>query len=221
MSKVGLVACLVLLVAPATAVAGEEHFTLDGAPSTNQVASTAAGGCAASASPSGEIACFSTEKALITAAARAARDGQIPPGWAVLPTSEQAAVLAQGSGVASAASRKRKRATRRVRARASAADQCALPTYTRVWTNANQGGTLGYIGYSGYVNWQDHSSTFNNEISSYNNMSSYYVSRWHDLAGGQGSYYNYSYLCRYAANLQNSPLGSNTWNDRFSSWASW
>src|SRR4051812_7189330 len=62
-----------------------ERYTLDGAPSTPDVAGAPGRTCAVSPDASGTVACFSTRSAFGHAAAQALRQGQLPPGWYALP----------------------------------------------------------------------------------------------------------------------------------------
>jgi hypothetical protein len=198
--KTTLLACSCALVAAVPAAAST--YTLDGQPVSRDAGIAGPGGCAAVVAPGDSIACFSSDRARDGALAASLRAGALPAGFAALPTPEQRqALLAR---VASTASK---------RPKAHAADNpCTGGPYTHVYTDANDGGIHGYFSGTGGT-WQNHTSDFNNEISSYNaSTDPSYVPYWHDLVNGGGAYYDLAYCGRTVQDLSNG-----AWNDRFSS----
>ncbi|WP_445150489.1 hypothetical protein [Baekduia sp. Peel2402] len=205
-----LATTLAAAVVPGTAMA--ETYTLDGQPAERAAAIAASagdgkGGCAANASPDGVIACFSTPRLAQAAVADALKAATLPPGFAVMPDEKSKAQLLQSLAPAATAQSAG-------RPKAHKADNCnATPTF--VWTDANRNGIQGWFYATGYGNWVNHSSDFNNSISSYwNGVNG--TARWHDLANGGGDYYGLSYQCREVWDLSNGG-----WNDRFTSYAAW
>lgn len=198
--KLALVVCAASLIGAAPAAAST--YSLDGNPTTRDAAVTAAGGCAAVASPDDVVACFSSDRARDAALASSLKAGALPAGFSALPTPEQAqSLLSRAATTASKAPK------------AHAADNpCTGGPYTHVYTNSNSGGTHGYFAGTGGA-WQNHTGDFNNQISSYSAATDpSYVPYWHDLVNGGGAYYDLAYCGRVVSDLSNG-----SWNDRFSS----
>jgi len=195
-----LAACACALVAAVPAAAST--YTLDGQPASRDASVAGAGGCAAVASPDDVIACFSSDRARDGALGVSLRAGALPAGFTSMPTPDQTTALL--ARVATSASK---------RPKAHTADlPCTGGPYTHVYTDASDGGIHGYFSGTGGA-WQNHTSDFNNSISSYNaSTDASYVPYWHDLVNGGGGYYDLAYCGRQVQDLSNG-----AWNDRFSS----
>lgn len=198
--KPAIVVCASALVCAAPAAAST--YTLDGNAAARETAVAGTGGCAAVASPNDVIACFSNDRARDAALATSLKAGSLPAGFTSQPTPAEAQSLL--AGVATTASKAPK---------AHAADNpCTGGPYTHVYTNLNSGGIHGYFAGTGGA-WQNHTSDFNNAISSYSAATDpSYVPYWHDLVNGGGAYYDLAYCGRVVSDLSNG-----AWNDRFSS----
>lgn len=227
----GLLGAALLLIAATGAGAAapgggaDEFYTLDGERVERAVAVSAAGGCAAGASASGEIVCFSSEAEHRRVQLDALKADKVPPGFAALPpaaTRERIIAAMERRPAARASSRPRKR--RGPIARAADAYICnewAQAGWTRVWVNAGPSGNVGWFGYTGIGVWRNHTSDFYNEVTAYH-AQNYATSRWHDGPNGTSHYYGYGYACRMIESLTNSPHpAGGTWNDKFSSYAAW
>lgn len=195
------IACL----ATAGSAAAEDWYSLDGHAAAPQEAQKAAGGCAAVASPSGEIACFSSEPSRAKAEVAALKSGRLPAGYAAQPPADKrAAALRIAEATATRSARRGATAT-------AAQDGCTR-NYTHVYTGYSYGGSYGYFGYAS--TWQNHTATFNDSISSYQ-ASSLYIPYWHDLPNGGGAYYNLANICRLVPDLS-----AGSWDNRFTSFLS-
>ncbi|WP_320672534.1 hypothetical protein [Patulibacter defluvii] len=206
-------AALVAGIVPATANA-DELFTLDGQPST-QAAIVAAGAiCGAAPNDSGVNECFSTYELLATAQAAAVRAGELPPGWGVIPaTQPEREALAQAFDADAGGS-----ASKGVSLLAF--DACKAST--QVATGTSGGGTVGTQGQTGTNVWQNYSSTYSNQISSFRTTNQAWDTRWHDLQDGAGAYYGPIGTCVTDNDLSNNTMNDGgTANDRFSSFAGW
>lgn len=202
-----LAAAVVAVGASAPAAHAESWYSLDGQKSTEREAtSSPAGGCAAVAAPSGEIACFTSEQARARTEAASLRSERIPPGYVALPPADKRAAAIQAAELTAGAPRASRRAT------AKAAQDGCNRNYTHVHTGYSYGGSYGYFGYT--ASWQNHTATFNDSISSYK-ASSLYIPYWHDLPNGSGAYYNLANICRLVPDLS-----AGSWDNRFTSFLS-
>jgi len=191
-----------------SAAAVADTYTLDGNAVSQQaaLADSSGGGCAASAAPNGEIACFSTDGKREAAVASALRANRVPPGFGGLPTARDRQLLLGQA----AASKRHPRA-----------HSAGCGDATHVHNDYYQSGTYGYF-YTTYQVWTDFSGTFNNQVSS-DTTSTNYHAYYHDGVGGSGHYYdqaaNYCHVDNSLA-YDAFPDGG-TWDNKFSSYMSW
>lgn len=205
-------AALALALVPSGALAAEEWFTLDGERVSQAVAEeagNAGAGCAAGAAPTGEIACFSTQELKNERIEGDLTAGELPPGFASLPSANASA--ADDAEIGTDAAEYQQMLSSLANARVSG---CGYPD-AHVFTGAGNTGNWGWFYYTGWDTWVNHTSTYNNTISSYWD-GEIYTARWHDYSNGSGPYYGYSYPCRDVYNLANG-----SWDNRFTSYARW
>ena len=186
----GALTCAAIAVALALpTAAAANRYTLDGAETSQDVARDAI--CAAfNFDDPGTTVCFSSWSKVEDAAARARREGRVPPG--------------EGPAAKGKASRKR-------RPTAKASHHCGRD-YNNIWTGGNYNDNHAYYG-NLYYGIADFGYPHNNNITSYKHAH-FYTDLW-DGFGGTGSYYSGGwYPCEQAQSLA---TGNPAWNNRFSS----